>query len=377
MRIGIVAYWFNRGQGVVARQLRSGLDSLGHETFVLARPTRKTNIRPSRIESTGVWDQADVTAGSDYLIPADEYRSWAEDNRLDAILFDQNYQFEEIRELRESGLRTYGRFVWEQFAAEHVEPALAAFDTIYSLTGCERERYAELGIASPRVRWGCHPDLFGAAGGDRDPEGPPASDGLVRLLFPGGFMSKRKPIAEVIAAFRQSEGPELRLVLKAQVERQQTRVKRLARGGRIGRRDRRIEIITDDLATDRYMALLAGADAIIAPSRWEGLGLHLYEATALGIPIVTNDNPPMNEIVIDGENGLLVPGIYDGDAHSGIPAFSPEVEGLAAAIERLRDPELRAQLGAGARRRRAELGWEQTLGDLRGLLGSLGVAGCR
>ena len=40
MRIGIVAHWFNRGQGVVARHVRSALDELGHDTFVLARPTQ-------------------------------------------------------------------------------------------------------------------------------------------------------------------------------------------------------------------------------------------------------------------------------------------------------------------------------------------------
>ena len=57
MRIGICAYWFNRGQGVVARQIRSALDELGHETFVLARPTRAKNIRPSFVDRGGVWDQ--------------------------------------------------------------------------------------------------------------------------------------------------------------------------------------------------------------------------------------------------------------------------------------------------------------------------------
>ena len=52
MRVGICAYWFNRGQGVVARQVRSALDALGHETFVLARPTRakKVPITDARIE---------------------------------------------------------------------------------------------------------------------------------------------------------------------------------------------------------------------------------------------------------------------------------------------------------------------------------------
>jgi glycosyltransferase involved in cell wall biosynthesis len=368
VRIGIVAYWFNRGQGVVARQLRSALDGLGHETFVLARPTRKTNIRPDWIDASGVWAQENVTAGSDYAIPSEEYEAWAAGNEIELALFDQNYQFDEIARLREGGVRTAGRFVWEHFAAEHVEPARRAFDAVYSLTACERERYAAMGIESPRVRFGCHPDLIeaGADAGD----GARASDpGRVPLLFPGGFMSKRKPIAEVIEAFRAADGEELRLVLKAQVDRRLTEARRLARGGRrFGRSDKRIEIVSADLPTEEYMALFASSAAILAPSRWEGLGLHLYEATALGIPIVTNDNPPMNEIVVDDMNGLLVPGIADGTARSGIPAFRPDVPALTAAIERLRDPDLRQRLREGQRRRREELSWDKTVADLADLI---------
>ena len=159
MRIGIVAYWFNRGQAVVARQIRATLDELGHETFVLARPTRKSNIRPGWVDTEGVWAQEGVTTASDYLIPAAEYAAWAEAVQPDLVMFDQNYQFDEIAQLRRSGVRTIGRFVWEHFSAEHVDPASAAFDRIYSLTACEQQRYTELGIETPRVRWGCFPDL--------------------------------------------------------------------------------------------------------------------------------------------------------------------------------------------------------------------------
>lgn len=374
MRVGIVAYWFNRGQGVVARHLRSALDELGHETHVLARPTRKTNIRPDWIDREGVWAQERITAASDYLIPQEEYLAWAEASGVETVMFDQNYQFDEIARLRGSGVRTVGRFVWEHFAAEHVEPAGEAFETIYSLTACERQRYREMGIASPRVHWGCHPDLLPLA--ETIAAEGSAADGRVSLIFPGGFMSKRKPLAESIEAFRAAEGEELRLVIKAQVERQITRVKRMARGNRrIGRRDRRIEIRTEDMPTEQYLRMLGSADACLAPSRWEGLGLHLYEATALGVPIVTNDNPPMNEIVRDGHNGLLVPGIPDGTARSGIEAFRPDVPALTAAIERLRDPVLREQLAAGARARREELSWSRTLADLSELVGTATAAG--
>ena len=383
MRIGIVAYWFNRGQAVVARQIRATLDGLGHETFVLARPTRKTNIKPGWVDTEGVWAQAGVTAASDYLIPAAEYMAWAEAVAPDLVLFDQNYQFDEIAQLRESGVRTIGRFVWEHFSAEHVEPARRAFDRIYSLTASERDRYAGLGIDSPRVRWGCFPELVAmgerteaeAAGTGREAEDSGGvvserSGGVVSLLFPGGFMSKRKPLDETIAAFRAAPDPRLRLVLKAQVERQAKQVARMIRGGsRFGRRDRRIEVITADLPTDEYLRMFAAADACLAPSRWEGLGLHLFEATALGVPVITNDNPPMNEVVIDGVNGLLVPGIPDGHApRSGIPAFAPDVPALSAAIERIAGDGLRAELAAGARRRRDELSWERTTADLAALI---------
>lgn len=369
MRVGIVAYWFNRGQAVVARQIRSALEELGHETFVLARPTRKSNIRPDWIDREGVWDQDAVTAASDYLIPWEEYEAWAASVSPDVVLFDQNYQFDEIARLRRGGVRTVGRFVWEHFSDEHVEPAGDAFDRVYSLTAVERERYADLGIESPRVRWGCHPELvrFGEGSAAERVDG---GDGSVTFLFPGGFMSKRKPLEETIEAFRAARGDALRLVVKAQVSRQAKKVDRWTRGGaRFGRRDSRIRLVTEDMPTEEYVEMLASADVCLAPSRWEGLGLHLYEATALGVPIVTNDNPPMNEVVADGVNGLLVPGVEDdGAPRSGIPSYRPDVPALTAVIERLADPGLRAELAAGARARREELSWDVTRGDLGRLL---------
>jgi glycosyltransferase involved in cell wall biosynthesis len=64
-------------------------------------------------------------------------------------------------------------------------------------------------------------------------------------------------------------------------------------------------VIAEDQPAAEYLRLFASADVCLAPSRWEGLGLHLFEATAFGMPVITNDNPPMNEVVRDGENGLL------------------------------------------------------------------------
>jgi glycosyltransferase involved in cell wall biosynthesis len=114
--------------------------------------------------------------------------------------------------------------------------------------------------------------------------------------------------------------------------------------------------------------MFADADVCMAPARWEGLGLHLYEAIAFGQPIVCNDDAPMNELVVDGVNGILVPSHDDGLANSGIPARTVDVDALTDAISRLADPDLRAELSAGALSTRDERNWDRTVADFASLL---------
>ena len=360
MRVGIVTKWFNRGQPIVGRYLRSAVDELGHESFVLARPRREQGPRPGALERTGIWDQPRVTEASAFEVPATEYAGWVEDNGIEVVLCDQNYQFAELAALRERGVRVLGRFVWEHFTEQHLAPARAAYDVIYSVIEAEQRRYAEWGLQTPRVPWGIHPELL---------EVPVerAGDGITRFVFPGGFLGHRKPLEPVVEAFARTGRDDIRLLVKAQVERE-----RLGRLSRRVRRDERIELRLGDQEWGPHLAAIAACDVCITPSRWEGLGLPLYEAMAFGQPVISNDDPPMNEVVTDGRNGLLVPSHADGTARSGIPAKRPDPDALTEAIERLAEPELRASLSAGAEERREELGWDRTLDALRELLAGAG-----
>jgi glycosyltransferase involved in cell wall biosynthesis len=77
----------------------------------------------------------------------------------------------------------------------------------------------------------------------------------------------------------------------------------------------------------------------VVPSIWpDSFPTVALEAMAAGAAIVVSRIGGLPEAVIDGESGLIVePG---------------DVSALAAALERLLDdPTLRAQLGAGARKR--------------------------
>jgi glycosyltransferase involved in cell wall biosynthesis len=339
---------------VVARQIRSALDELGHETFVLARPTRAKNIMPAFIDHSGVWDQPNVTDASEYRIPAEEMVAWGRANELDAALFDQNYEFDSIAALRESGVRTIGRFVWEQFASDNVEDAKRALNVVYSMTACEQERYASMGIDSPRVRWGIHPDLLAYADTPKRP--------ALTYFYPAGFLSRRKPVAEILKAFRGLDRDDARLLIKGQVERELDTIDRGAR------RDPRVEVVIEDLPTEEHLRLFASAHVCVAPSRWEGLGLHLYESMALGLPVITNDNPPMNEIIRNAENGLLVASRRRGKANSGIPAYVPKVGSLRDAMRALSEPGRLEELQVGVEAARSRLAWSNTVEDYRALL---------
>jgi glycosyltransferase involved in cell wall biosynthesis len=359
MRIGIVTKWFNRGQAFVSRYIRDALDARGHETFILARPTRDKGPMAAHVDRTGVWDQPGVTEASDWEVPFEEYERWIADNRIEAVHWDNCYQHEEIARIRESGVLTVGRFVWEMFSAEDAEPAKRAYDVLYSLTRCEQRRYAELGIESPYIQWGLHPELLQAAekatAAGPHPRTRSGGDEAVVFYFPGALLGPRKPHKEVIEAFSAARGDNLRLIFKAQLERRMNYLERAAAA------DPRIELVIDDMPTDEHLRLFASCDVCLGPSRWEGLGLFLYEAIAFGMPQITNDSPPMNEVVTDGGNGLLVGDRQDDTAPSGIPSMKPDVAGLTAAIERLADPGLRAELAAGARASREEYAWEKTV----------------
>ena len=59
--------------------------------------------------------------------------------------------------------------------------------------------------------------------------------------------------------------------------------------------------------SERVAELLADADVLVAPSRWEGMPNVVLEAMAARVPVVATDVVGTRDLIRNDENGLLVP----------------------------------------------------------------------
>ena len=88
--------------------------------------------------------------------------------------------------------------------------------------------------------------------------------------------------------------------------------------------------------SDQVAKFLASADVFVMPSLWEGLSIALLEAMSAGLPTIATKVEGMEEVITEGENGLLVP--------------TGNTNALAEAIIKLlADIQLRRQMGIAAK----------------------------
>jgi glycosyltransferase involved in cell wall biosynthesis len=112
-------------------------------------------------------------------------------------------------------------------------------------------------------------------------------------------------------------------------------------------------VFTGLLQGEDLAAAYASADAFLFPSTTDTLGLAMIEALASGLPIVAARSGASQEVVSEGENGLL----YEANSASA----------LVAAVRRLfSNDAFREALARGARAAAEEREWEASARVLRG-----------
>ncbi|HST68372.1 MAG TPA: glycosyltransferase family 4 protein [Solirubrobacterales bacterium] len=164
-----------------------------------------------------------------------------------------------------------------------------------------------------------HPGLDAGWWAEAAAKRPAPSGGPMRVLFVGNDVH-RKGLPTLIEAVTALEGEAVLDVVSGD-EIEAREFVRVHRGVSAG--------------TDQLRDLYAGADVFALPTRADAVPWAVLEAMAAGLPVVASGVGSIPEMV--GDTGEVVP---PGD-----------VEALAAALRRLRDPERRRQLGEAAQAR--------------------------
>ncbi len=106
--------------------------------------------------------------------------------------------------------------------------------------------------------------------------------------------------------------------------------------------------------------VIAALDVLMGPSYWEGFGLVLLEAMALGVPVIASRVSAIPEVVVDGETGIL--------------AAPGDEDTLSSALSLLLgDPDLAQAMGAAGRARlEARFTAERMVAGVRAVYEALG-----
>lgn len=125
-----------------------------------------------------------------------------------------------------------------------------------------------------------------------------------------GRLEWEKGVLDLLAALPRlrRHAPGTRLVVAGKGVQAQALVEQ-ARKLRV----RRAVDFVGHLPDRALVALLAAADTVVLPSRYEPFGIAALEAAAVGAPLVASTAGGLAELVVDGETGLsITPGDVDG-----------------------------------------------------------------
>lgn len=283
MNIGFVSTWFERGAAYVTKNYQQ-LISSKHKTFIYARGGE------IYAKNDPNWDKKDVTWGLKLYgtsIHWPHFKKWLKRNRIDVIFFNEQHDLEPVLLLkREFPSLKVGSYI--DYYKINTVSDFYFFDFLI----CNTKRHYSVFKDHPQcyyIPWGTNVNLY-------IPKKRNQNNQIT--FFHSVGMSSRKGTDLLIDAFLAGKlYTQSKLIIHTQVDIGNTL------GIDVNNFDNyNIEIIHETISAP---GLYHKGDVYVYPTYLEGLGLTIYEALSCGLPVITTNSPPMNEIVND-EVGKLV-----------------------------------------------------------------------
>lgn len=179
-----------------------------------------------------------------------------------------------------------------------------------------------------------------------------ALNGLNYVFYVGGFEARKNLPFLFDALSRCRNADTLQIVLAGKIGRDADLITAHARSLGLENHLRWIGRVSDEALPHLY----AGALALVYPSFWEGFGLQVVEAMAVGCPVLASNATSLPEVV--GSGGVLF------DPHN--------ADELANLLDRLLlDPTWRAELQGMSKIRGGDFSWDKTASQTLELYGKI------
>lgn len=287
MNIGIVTTWFDRGAAYVSRAYLEALSKL-HNVYIYARGGEKYG------QGDPNWDKPYVTWGKKTDIGGtnigwEDYCTWIKKNNIEVVIFNEQHDWEIIVRSQKLNI-LLGAYI------DYYTPEAVPFHSLFDFLLCNTNRHYEVFKWHPQclfIPWGTDTDLY------KPTTKPDLKDGIIFFHSAGmGGVNLRKGTDTLVRAFQNVSG-NAKLIIHSQVSIDYY-------GNEIAEiilRDKRIEFIEGTFPPPGLYYL---GHVYVYPSKLEGIGLTICEALASGLPVITTNEPPMNEFIYNGINGFLL-----------------------------------------------------------------------
>jgi 1,2-diacylglycerol 3-alpha-glucosyltransferase len=282
MKIGFVSTWFERGAAYVTK---SYIDLLKekNEVFIYARGGESYG------KGDPNWDLPNVTWGKKLVgtnINFNHIEKWLKKNKIETLFFNEQHEIEIVYKIK----ARFPQIKIGSYIDYYKESTVHSF-SIYDFLICNTQRHYSVFKHHPQcyyIPWGTNTEVF-------KPKNIPKRE---ITFFHSVGMSFRKGTKLLLESFIEGElYKNSKLIIHSQID-----IKESFGFDKQKLNNYNIEIIEKTVPAPGLYHL---GDVYVYPTMLDGLGLTLYEALSCGLPVITSNNAPMNE-VINSEVGKLV-----------------------------------------------------------------------